>query len=192
MTRHLRQVLFLLFFISGFCGLLYQVIWVRLAFASFGIITPVLSIVISVFMLGLALGSWGGGAVITALTRRTSVSALFFYGMTELVIAMGAVAVPACFAAGEAILLRAGESDSFAYLFVSAVIIAVSVLPWCIFMGATFPFMMAFVRENQSDRQSFSFLYVANVIGAMTGALMTAAVLIELFGFHGTLWIAGS
>jgi spermidine synthase/MFS family permease len=191
MARHLRQLLFLLFFISGFCGLLYQVIWVRLAFASFGIITPVLSIVISVFMLGLALGSWGGGAVIATLTGRAGLSAVFFYGITELLIAVGALAVPAAFAAGETILLRAGESDSFAYLFVSALIIAVSVLPWCIFMGATFPFMMAFVRESQSDRQSFSFLYVANVIGAMTGTLMTAAVLIELFGFRATLWIAG-
>ncbi len=33
----------MLFFVSGFSGLIYQVVWVRLAFASFGIITPVLS-----------------------------------------------------------------------------------------------------------------------------------------------------
>ena len=51
-----RVVLFLLFVASGFCGLLYQVVWIRLAFAAFGVITPVLSVVISVFMLGLALG----------------------------------------------------------------------------------------------------------------------------------------
>ena len=43
---------------SGFCGLLYQVVWLRLAFAAFGVITPVLSIVLSVFMFGLSLGSW--------------------------------------------------------------------------------------------------------------------------------------
>ena len=56
-----RPALFLLFFVSGFCGLVYQVVWTRLAFASFGIITPVLSVVISVFMLGLAVGTWAGG-----------------------------------------------------------------------------------------------------------------------------------
>lgn len=49
------------FFASGFCSLLYQIIWTRLAFAAFGIITPVLSVVVSVFMLGLGIGSiWGG------------------------------------------------------------------------------------------------------------------------------------
>jgi len=53
----LNCVLFTLFFCSGFCSLLYQLVWLRLAFASFGIITPVLSVVISVFMLGLGVGS---------------------------------------------------------------------------------------------------------------------------------------
>src|SRR5215510_4046352 len=49
---------FLLFVASGFCSLLYQIVWLRLAFAAFGVNTPVLSIVLSIFMLGLALGSW--------------------------------------------------------------------------------------------------------------------------------------
>ena len=56
-----RRVLFFLFFFSGFASLVYQVVWTRMAFASFGIITPVLSVVLSVFMLGLAVGSWAGG-----------------------------------------------------------------------------------------------------------------------------------
>jgi hypothetical protein len=35
-------------------------------------------------------------------------------------------------------------------------------------MGATFPFMMAFMREdNHNETRSFSFLYVANVLGAL-------------------------
>jgi spermidine synthase len=191
MHPRLKQLLFLLFFISGFCGLLYQVIWVRLAFASFGIITPVLSIVLSVFMLGLALGSWAGGAVIGPLAQRAGVSAVVFYALSEALIGVGAVVVPGLFSLGETMLLRSGEADSFAYLFFSALVMIVSVLPWCLFMGTTFPLMMAFVRENSSDTKSFSFLYLANVIGAMTGTLMTAGVLIEVFGFRQTLWIAG-
>jgi hypothetical protein len=35
-----RWWLFLLFFISGFSSLGYQVVWTRMAFASFGIIAP--------------------------------------------------------------------------------------------------------------------------------------------------------
>ena len=77
-----KRLLFELFFLSGFCGLLYQVVWVRLAFASFGIVAPVLSVVISVFMLGLAFGSWTGGRMIEALTRKTRLSAIYFYAMT--------------------------------------------------------------------------------------------------------------
>ena len=72
-----RKIIFALFFLSGFCGLLYQVIWMRLAFAHFGIITPVLSVVVSVFMLGLALGSWAAAALITRLSRAVVLSDLY-------------------------------------------------------------------------------------------------------------------
>ena len=126
MNPSLRKILFALFFISGFCGLLYQVVWVRLAFASFGIITPVLSVVISVFMLGLACGSWAGGKWIGALTRRLEISAILFYGLAEFMIGLGAFIVPKLFTLGEAVLLSAGESDSLRYLFFSAVAIALS------------------------------------------------------------------
>src|SRR2546425_6969861 len=49
------------FVVSGFCSLVYEVVWLRLAMASFGVTTPLVSIVLSVFMAGLALGSFGGG-----------------------------------------------------------------------------------------------------------------------------------
>src|SRR5437773_11506065 len=93
-------VLFLLFFISGFCGLLYQVIWTRMAFAAFGIITPILSIVISVFMLRLGLGAWAAGRSVAALVRRTGVSAAAFYALAGLLIRAGAFAGPRLFIPG--------------------------------------------------------------------------------------------
>src|SRR5204863_1329564 len=40
--------------------------------------------------------------------------------------------------------------------------------------------------------ESFSFLYVANVLGAMSGASLAAVALIELFGFRGTLMTAAA
>src|SRR4030095_13343305 len=78
-----RFVLFVLFLVSGFSGLVYQVVWVRLAFAAFGITTPVLSVVISVFMLVLSLGAWCGGRSVKPLARKTVFSALWFYAGTE-------------------------------------------------------------------------------------------------------------
>ena len=164
LSQFTRRLLFILFFLSGFSGLVYQVVWVRMAFASFGIIIQVLSVVVSVFMLGLSLGAWAGGLSIKFLVRKTGCSALWFYAGTELMIGIGAFAVPALFAIGEKLLLSAGEADSTRYLFLSALALALSILPWCIFMGATFPFMMAFVREQDNQNaESFSFLYVANV-----------------------------
>ena len=44
---------FIFFFVSGFCSLVYQVVWLRLAMAAFGVTTPFVSIVLSVFMAGL-------------------------------------------------------------------------------------------------------------------------------------------
>src|SRR5271170_4900195 len=193
MNQFTRRILFFLFFVSGFCSLVYQVVWMRMAFASFGIITPVLSVVLSVFMLGLAIGSWAGGRIIPWLVRKTGLSGIFFYGGAELTIGLGAFAVPGLFAFGQRLLLAAGQTDSFRYLFLSALVLAASILPWCICMGATFPWMMAYVREEEAQNaDSFSYLYFANVLGAMTGTILTAVVLVEVLGFHHTLAFAAA
>jgi len=192
MYKRLKSIVYSFFFLSGFGSLLYQIVWVRLAFASFGIVAPVLSVVISVFMLGLSLGSWGGGRLISKLTRRSQKSAIFFYSMIEMAIGVGAFVLPGLFSLSEKALLHLGGTNSFGYLFFSTFLISLSVLPWCLCMGATFPFMLAFTKEVEPfDDRSFSFLYQANVIGAMLGVLLTACVLVELCGFRFTLWIAG-
>src|SRR5580692_1104435 len=120
MNRFTRGVLFFLFFFSGFASLVYQVVWTRMAFAAFGIITPVLSVVLSVFMLGLAIGSVAGGKWIPALTRKTGLSAAIFYGLAELFIGVGAFAVPKLFNLGGNLLLTQGQMNSFGYLSLSA------------------------------------------------------------------------
>jgi spermidine synthase len=192
-SRLTRGILFMLFFVSGFSGLIYQVVWVRLGFASFGIIAPVLSVILSVFMLGLALGAWAGGLSINFLVRKSGRSGLWFYSGTEIAIGVGAFAVPALFRLVQQLLLSADEADSARYLCLSALALSLSILPWCILMGATFPFMMAFVREeNPGNSDSFSFLYVANVLGAMSGSFLSAIVLVELLGLRATLCVAAA
>jgi spermidine synthase len=192
-SGRVKPVLFLLFFCSGFCSLLYQVVWVRMAFAHFGVITPVLSVVLSVFMLGLGLGSWLGGKWARWSSSRLKISPAYFYGAAEFVIATGAFAVPQLFRFGEAYLLRAGEASSTGYLLISAIFIVAAILPWCIMMGATFPLMMSFVKQTDpANQSSFSFLYVANVMGATAGTAMTALILVELFGFSETSTIAAA
>jgi spermidine synthase len=52
---------------------------------------------------------------------------------------------------------------------------------------------MAFLRKApRRQLESFSFLYLANVIGAMAGAAVTALVLVELYGFRKTLLLAAA
>jgi spermidine synthase len=189
--NYLVYVLFTLFFCSGFCSLLYEVVWARLAFAHFGIITPVLSVVISVFMLGLGGGSVIAGWGVEKWSSRFRVNPVRLYAAAEFGIGIGAFTVPWLFQIGEDTLLRLGDASSSGYLFVSALYIAVAVLPWCVLMGATFPLMMSFVRRiRPSDTTGFSFLYLANVIGAAAGAALTAGVLVELLGFRRTILLA--
>src|SRR5260370_41450082 len=158
-----------------------------------GVVSAVVSVVVSVFRLGLGLGSWLGGKSVQWWSRRFKISSAYLYGGTELIIGVGAFVVPQLFQVGEDSLLKAGEASSTGYLFVSAIFIVVAILPWCIMMGATFPLMMSFVRQRDpANQSSFSFLYVANVMGATAGTAMTALVLVELFGFSETSTIAAA
>ena len=55
-------------------------------------------------------------------------------------------------------------------------------------MGTTYPFMMSFVQESKlGERTSFSFLYLANGIGATLGTIITAVFLVEKLGLSNTL-----
>lgn len=187
----LTQTLFVLFVLSGFCGLVYQIVWLRLAFKSFGIATPVLSVVVSVFMLGLALGSWGAGRYIAPRIRRDRLSPIYLYAAAEGLIGISALLVPVAFDAGQQSLLLTGEIDSLAYFLYSALILAAVLLPACVAMGTTFPLMLAFIRgAGLRDEHRFSFLYLGNVLGASLGAAITPLILVESFGFRGTLIVA--
>lgn len=189
-NKSILQIIFFMFFLSGFCGLLYQIIWIRMAYAFFGVITPVLSVVISVFMLGLSIGSWLGGKYISKFSNRLKINPVYLYGFLEFLIGIAALFIHREYQIGEQLLLPLGEMNSFSFLLFSALILAFTILPACILMGMTFPFMMEFLKKyDPSSEKSFSFLYFANVLGALSGTLLTAWVLIELYGFQHTVYV---
>jgi spermidine synthase/MFS family permease len=185
-----------LFLLSGFCSLVYQVVWLRLAMAGFGVTAAMISIVVSVFMAGLAVGSLLAGR----LARSRAASAEFplrLYALAELIIALSGDAVPRGLDLGHALLSRVGQDlawGSVGHYLVAAACVALVMLPFCVCMGATIPLAMWAIRRNLPDesRRSFSYLYLANVLGAGLGTLASAFVLIELFGFRGTALIAAS
>jgi len=182
---------FVFFLTSGFCSLVYEVVWLRLAMAQFGVTTPLVSIVLSVFMAGLALGSWGAGRIARWLRGSPAATLVRLYAGAELAIATSATVVPAVLAWGRGILASggAGSWGSSGYYLASAAWVTLALLPFCICMGGTFPLAMEAIRRVSpaDSARSFSYLYVANLVGATAGTLASAFVLVELLGFRGTL-----
>ena len=186
-----RSWYFAFFFISGFCSILYELIWLRLAMAEFGVTTAMVSIVLSSFMAGLGIGSWAAGHLLRKYARRLTSPPLHLYAMAELFIGCSAVVVPLELLTGRLVLEHVGNSlslSSTGYYVAAGVWLACSLVPWCACMGATIPLGMFAIRSDKrlESRRSFSFLYLANVLGAVAGALIPL-LLIEIFGFTGTL-----
>ena len=188
------RIFFALFVISGFCGLIYEVVWLRLAMASFGVTTALASIVISMFMAGLGLGSWAAGKFVSS--KRLAKNGLTLYALAELCVCISAFSVPLELKLGRTLLQHATGAalwQSSGYYLAAGVWLAITIVPWCTCMGATFPLLMSAVgRERQENsKRSFSYLYLGNVFGALIGTAASAFILVELLGFQRTLYIAG-
>ena len=184
---------FAFFFISGFCSLLYELIWLRLAMAQFGVTTPLVSIVLSMFMAGLGIGSWTAGRLVGRYAQQVKFHPLRLYAITELLIGISALMVPRQLEWGHNVLRGMAEQvtvSSGTYYVIAGAWLAVTLIPWCACMGATIPFAMFAIRSDPryETRRSFSFLYLANVLGAVAGAFIPL-LFIEMYGFHGTLRI---
>jgi spermidine synthase len=182
---------FVFFLVSGFCGILYELVWMRLAMAQFGVTTALISIVLSMFMAGLGAGSWAAGALVRSRGQQLRLPPLWLYAVAELLIGVSAVMVPRELAWGHGILARMSQQvpiSSGTYYLTAGTCLALTLVPWCACMGATIPLaMFAIGRDRRYEsRRSFSFLYLANVLGAVGGSIVPL-FLIELYGFHGTL-----
>ena len=160
--------------------------------AQFGVTTALTSIMLSVFMAGLGLGSW----IVGTMLRRyghARFRPLRLYALLELLIGISAFVVPMELAWGHNFLthLATGMAvSSGAYYLISGIWLAAAIIPASACMGATLPVAMFAIRSDyrlQTSR-SFSFLYVANVLGAMGGSFLPLLA-IEFLGFSGTLHI---
>jgi len=181
------------FLVSGFCSLLYQIVWLRLAMASFGVTTPIVSLVLSLFMAGLGFGSWWSGRHVKRFEDSPAAHPLRLYGLVEALIGTSALVAPWTMRLGRSMLESIGGGlGTGGYYALSAGWLALAILPWTTCMGATFPFAMAAICKHSArgSSSSFSFLYVANLVGALLGTLVSAFVMIELLGFRGTLHVA--
>ena len=115
---------FLFFLVSGFCSILYEIVWLRLSMAQFGVTSALISIVLSMFMAGLGLGSWGSGRLVRRYSDRAGTLGLRLYALAELLIGVAALVVPLQLKWGRALLENTGLPSSGTYYLASGIWIA--------------------------------------------------------------------
>jgi spermidine synthase len=167
------------FFASGFAALVYQVVWQRALFAIFGINTEAVTVVVSVFLLGLGLGSLAGGV----LSRSTS-KPLLLFALSELGIAsFGVISLHLFRAAGvHTVQLPAAAT---------AVITFLLLLAPTLLMGMTLPLLVVYlVQRSGNVGRSTSLLYFVNTAGSGLAAIAAVLVLMPRFGERGSVRIA--
>lgn len=179
-----------LFVVSGFAGLVYQSLWSHYLGLVLGHAAYAQSLVLAIFMGGMALGAWGAARL--GLRWRRLVGA---YALAEAVIGvLGLVFHPLFLAytgVSERVLGALGDGLlAQVYPWLSA---ALLILPACILLGATFPLLSAgWIRASQGqDARVLGGLYFANSIGAAVGALAATFVLLPRLGMPGALVVAG-
>jgi spermidine synthase len=185
--------IFPLFFLSGIAGLVYQVLWVRQLGNVLGNTTYSASLVTSVFMLGLGLGSYLAGRAIDPVHDRRPRAPLLAYGAIELSIGvlgiLLALMLPRLGSAGAAISTYAQGVDGWYELsFASSLrrYLAATVLlaPITLLMGATLTLLVRFVVHARLEQSGMrvGLLYGINTAGAAFGAFLTDFLLVPTLG----------
>jgi spermidine synthase len=187
-----RAAFYLLFTVSGFAGLIYESIWTHYLKLFLGHAAYAQSLVLVVFMGGMAAGSAYCGRISTRLRNP-----LRAYALVEAVVGLCALGLHEVFVAvtdwSYASLLP-DLGGAWLVLGAKLAISCLLILPQSVLLGATFPLMSAgLVRaQPRASGESVSMLYFTNSLGAAAGVLASGFVLIEWAGLPGTLRTAGA
>jgi len=156
-----RSVFYVIFFLSGATGLVYEVIWVRLTGLVFGNTSHAISTVLGAFMAGLALGSWKLGQ-----RADRTLNPLRLYGLLEIGIGISAALVPMVFRAldtlywGVAPAVSSISGGSAAIRFGTSFIVLVTPT---FLMGGTLPVLTRYFTERLDEvERKVGVLYALN------------------------------
>src|SRR5688572_24860191 len=177
-----------LFFLSGATGLIYELLWVRVLYQSFGSTIQSVTTVVAAYMGGLGLGAWLFGRVADRSRRPAA-----FYGWLEIAIGVFGIISPLILGLAHAIYigtagaLALGGPASVALRFGLAALVLM--IPATL-MGGTLPILTrALMGEDRGLlKPSLGRLYGLNTLGAMTGTALAGFVLIEFVGVRASLW----
>lgn len=189
--RRTIATLYGIFFVSGFCGLIYESIWSHYLKLLLGHAAYAQAVVLVVFVGGLALGAW--------LTGRWSErlrNPLLLYAAAEVAVALASYSFHNIF-----IKASAWAVQDFMPAFCPAtgpcpatwLLAALLILPASVLLGTTFPLMSAGVlRLGVNAGRGLSLLYFLNSAGAALGVLCSGFLLIPALGLQGTMLLAGT
>ena len=184
-------VVLFLFLASGFCGLVYQVVWTRQLTLVFGVTTYAVSAVLAAFFAGLALGSFLAGKL--ADRRRTG---LALYGWIEIGIGLYALFVPLLFGLLDHLYRFVYQELGASFTALALVRLAMSALVLLVpttLMGATLPVMTrAIVHRIDRAGLGMAGLYALNTFGAFLGVALAGFFLIGEVGLQRTTWLAAA
>jgi spermidine synthase len=169
--------------LSGACALGAEVVWTRLMGMMLGSTVYVFSIILAVFLIGLALGS-GGGAWLVRAVRGAS-GARLALGWCQVLLTLG-IAWTACMIADSLPywpinpLLTISPWHTFQLDMVRCLW---AILPPALLWGASFPLALAAVAAPGEDPgRVVGGIYAANTLGAIVGALGVSLTLIPWIG----------
>jgi spermidine synthase len=175
------------FVLSGVAGLLYQTIWSRQYSLVLGTSEAAVSVVLAVYMLGLALGA----ALVPRWMHGPGTRPLRLFALLELGIAACALAIPPLLAlVGDGYVAVAGglpDPPSAVgalprlYFALACLLLLVPTM----LMGATLPVLAGFAVRSAADTgPRIAGLYAANTLGAAAGALAGGWWLVPDFGLR--------
>ena len=186
-----RPAFYLLFVASGFAGLIYESIWTHYLKLFLGHAAYAQSLVLAVFMGGMA-----AGAAFCGRRSARIANPLAAYALAEALIGLLALAFHAVFVAltdwSYAVLLP-GLGEEWLALGAKLALSCLLILPQSFLLGMTFPLMSAGLARAQprSAGESVAMLYFTNSLGGAAGVLASGFVLIAWLGLPGTLRSAG-
>ncbi|HEY7675608.1 MAG TPA: fused MFS/spermidine synthase, partial [Candidatus Methylomirabilis sp.] len=187
--RTVRSAALVCFLLSGFAGLVYEIVWVRILGQIFGNTTLAIATVLAAFMAGLALGSYTFGRLAGRLRND-----LLAYGVLEGCIGLYGLLILPLFAVVRRVYFALYPSLESSYLLSSLTLFALSfgllVAP-TVLMGATLPVLSRFfVTRLEHLGGRVGDLYAVNTLGAVVGCAMAGYVMIPELGLRASILTA--
>lgn len=184
-------LLYAVFFISGFCGLIYESIWSHYLKLILGHAAHAQAVVLIVFVGGLAIGA----ALAGRFTHRIA-HPILAYAAVEAAVALTAFSFQGVFVdasdwALDSLLPAMCQAEGSCWA--TWAFAAALILPTSILLGSTFPLMSAGVlRLGVKPGRALSLLYFLNSAGAAIGVLASGYWLVPAIGLPGTVLVAGA